>query len=460
MNSMHYKDLLKFANPNSSVAILTLWTICDQVVASIDKNLYFIAGQMYSKQGINYLVRNLLANKNIRYLIVCGQDRSGSGAQLLELWKKAKSDSVKKLIKNVELIDFIGEQDSKKIKVIIKKLDQAKKPWGKKELFPETKKKIKKDVAKQLPTDTSVFKVVGETVAETWLKVLKTTLTFGYLKSTDAMKMKELCNLTAVITNENPNHFSVPKWMNINLKAIEKYVPQIISGRKNKGLYYTYGNRFKSHFGIDQIERIVKRLKEDKNAREAIAILFDPRIDFEAKHRPCISLVQVLYNNEKIHLTAFVRSHDLFGGWPLNVFGLLKIQQEICQKTKLRPGPLTVISGSAHIYDFDWEKAEKLIKKNYLQVFETDLRGYFKIEIDKKNKEIVAKHFDNNGFYLQVFRQKASKSKAALQLAKEIENSLGVSLISHAFDLGIELQKAEIALKLGINYLQDKPLSL
>ena len=131
MNSMHYKDLLKFANPNSSVAILTLWTICDQVVASIDKNLYFIAGQMYSKQGINYLVRNLLANKNIRYLIVCGQDRSGSGAQLLELWKKAKSDfldkeiksdSVKKLIKNVELIDCIGEQDSKKIKVIIKKL--------------------------------------------------------------------------------------------------------------------------------------------------------------------------------------------------------------------------------------------------------------------------------------------------------------------------------------------------
>ena len=34
-----------------------------------------------------------------------------------------------------------------------------------------------------------------------------------------------------------------------------------------------------------------------------------------------------------------------------------------------------------------------------------------------------------------------------------------ISQIPHAFDIGAELQKAEIAIKQNLNYIQDQPLN-
>jgi len=463
---IYYKDLIRIGNPKSQVGIATLWTICDEVIDKIDKKLYCAAGQLYTKNGINYLVRNLLANKNIRYLVLCGQDRAGSGKELISLWKtgisaalqeEIKENSIKEMIGKVKLIDMREEKDTGKIEKEVKKLDQNLSSYGKAEKFPEPKKEAVNELECHFPTDMSVFKVRGETVAETWLKVLQTIMRFGDLKETDAMKMKEVCNMAAVITDEDPEEYSIPSWLGFDKKKIDEYVPQIVEGEKIPGLHYTYGFRLKKHFDIDQVEKMVEKLKIDKNAREAVGVLFDPRVDIEAEHRPCIVLIQALRNHKKLNLNAYVRSHDMFGGWPLNAFGLRKLQKQISDKANIPLGPLTIISASAHIYDFNFKEALK-ITKNLKHEFNPDPRGCFKIDTDEKTKEIVIEHYDPGGNLLETFRQNIDVAKPALELAKKIDKNLGVSLTSHAFDLGIEFHKAETALKLGKKYTQDKEL--
>jgi thymidylate synthase len=465
----YYGDLLTAGDPKSPVAIVTLWTISGDITKDIKPGSFATAGQLYTKNGINYLVRNLLADKHIRYLIVCGQDRSGSGAETVKLWETGRSDflhkeihqvSLKNLITNVKLINLIDTADGKIVAAEIAGLDTSLAAYGEPEEFPEPENKQLSELECSWPSDTSVFKVSGATIAETWLKVMKTVLRFGDIKLTDSMKMKEAANLAAVITDENANDFFLPGWLGLDKEKVDAYLPQIVGGEKIAGLHYTYGNRLQEHFKINQVERMINRLNEDANAREAVGVLFDPHIDFDAEHRPCIILIQALKNHGLLHLNAYVRSHDVFGGWPLNAFGLRKLQQNICDRTGSRPGPLTIFSASAHIYDFNWAKALELSDSELKDEFENDPRGYYKIETDKGKKEIIVEHFSPDGLKLQMFSENIEHGDAAKRLLKKINKNLGVSLLPHAAYLGVELTKAEMALRLGTDYRQDAPLPL
>ena len=464
---MLYKELIHFGNPRSQVGIITLWTICDIITKKIDPKLFHSAGQLYTKNGINYLVRNLLANKNIRYIVICGQDRAGAGQDLKKLWKnkdsvildkEIKKSSLKNLITNVKLINLIGEENPEVIAKKIIKLDQNLKTYGPGEIFPAGKNKDLNELECSWPSDNSIYKAKGDTIAITWLKTLKNVIKFGDIKTTDAMKIKEICNLCAVISSEDPDNFYIPKWLPIDKKKIENYLPQILDGKKIPGLHYTYGERLQKHFKINQVEKIIERLKKDKNAREAIGVLFDPKVDFSAEHRPCIVLVQALRNHGALNFTAFVRSHDIFGGWPLNAFGLRKLQKIIADSSGIKMGSLTIISGSAHIYDFNWQAALDIIKANLCPGFENDPYGFFRIETDKKTQTIIISHYSPEGNFLKKYSEKINSKNAVKNLVKKIDEDLAVSLVIHGLYLGIELTKAEACLKLGINYIQDKPL--
>jgi dihydropteroate synthase-like protein len=80
-----------------------------------------------------------------------------------------------------------------------------------------------------------------------------------------------------------------------------------------------------------------------------------------------------------------------------------------------------------------------------------DPMGIFKIGIDRENDYIEALYIGRKGKML-------IKGRSAKAIRYEIASKELVSQISHALYLGQELAKAEIALKLGKNYLQDVPL--
>ena len=146
---IYYKDLIRIGNMKSQVGIVTLWTICDEIIKNIDSKLYCAAGQLYSKNGINYIVRNCLANKNLRYLILSGQDQAHTGEAMLNLWKTRSSNVLHKeigkkalqnLIKNVKLVDLREQKDGQVIQKEVQKLDQNRGTYGRNETFPQPRK--------------------------------------------------------------------------------------------------------------------------------------------------------------------------------------------------------------------------------------------------------------------------------------------------------------------------------
>ena len=102
---IYSKENLILGNPKSEAALITLWTPTRQITEKLDKNLFSAAGQLYSKSGINYIIRNILANPFIHYLIICGQDLSGSGQALINFFQKGIDSDYNILDADFALID-------------------------------------------------------------------------------------------------------------------------------------------------------------------------------------------------------------------------------------------------------------------------------------------------------------------------------------------------------------------
>ena len=163
--------------------------------------------------------------------------------------------------------------------------------------------------------------------------------------------------------------------------------------------------------------------------------------------------------DEKIHLFAVFRSHDIFKSGISNAFGLLGLQQYISEQTGLPRGKLSIMSNAAHIYEEDWAMAEEIVQSKWHdhiqprfdELMDIDPRGIVIIRLD--GSAIIATLRSPDG--KELYTEKGTRAKEIiLQLAKR--NLL--SQPDHYADIAIELVKAEIAAKLNIPYVQDKPL--
>ncbi|MDD2796585.1 MAG: thymidylate synthase [Candidatus Pacebacteria bacterium] len=439
-----------------TIAIVCGWTKKETIYEKLskkNKEKVAVIGQLYSKQGINFVIRNTFLNPNINFLIVTGKDLSGSLKEFKELLNKEKKDFLHKEIKEEKINEFVNyfnkyslsvEEDN--INSAIENLTNLPRKWTQEPIL------FKDHIAQKASTFHSekvAFRIEGRKVSKVWLKVLDRILKFGTeKKSAYGGKQKELINIITVVSSENPDNPHLPSFLNFNKDHLLNYYPQMMTGCVFEGVEYTYGSRLRNHNGINQIKNIIEDLKTEHYSRRGIAFTWNVEKDTKNKNPPCLNLVQALVQNNTLYLTAYFRSNDMFKAWPQNAFGLLKIQKEIATALNLEIGKLVVISCSAHIYEQDLLEAEKIIKEHKPKLeCQTDPRGNFVIEISEGN--IVVKHIDDNGNFLQEFKGKK---------VEEIRNQINpfVSDITHAIYLGTELHKAELALRNKTNYTQDK----
>jgi hypothetical protein len=100
-------------------------------------------------------------------------------------------------------------------------------------------------------------------------------------------------------------------------------------------------------------------------------------------------------------------------------------------------------------------------KYNSRKEWKQDPKGYFLIRINKNLIEVAHVKNDNSN-HPKVHPEKATviQGKTAEEIYNTIIREKLVSLKEHAAYLGSELQKAEIAMKNKLNYVQDDPLDL
>ena len=115
-----------------------------------------------------------------------------------------------------------------------------------------------------------------------------------------------------------------------------------------------------------------------------------------------------------------------------------------------------------------WYNINKKIKKKItakyhkIKDWRMDPKGYFLIAVDKNKKIIrvgycIFTRLGNapiNDMVAEII------GKTAIEIVNTLIREKFISTLQHAADMGIELHKAEMSLKHGFEYVQDKSLNI
>jgi len=114
-----------------------------------------------------------------------------------------------------------------------------------------------------------------------------------------------------------------------------------------------------------------------------------------------------------------------------------------------------------------WYNINKKIKKRLVAKYhkikdwKMDPKGYFLIRVDKKNFIQVAYcKFTRLGNAPINDMVAIVKGKTAIEIVNTLIREKFISTLQHAADMGIELHKAEMSLKYGFKYVQDKEIKI
>ncbi len=455
------KDIV-IINPSSNIALCTLWSKKENILKELgeDKKRINIAGTLYTSYGVNYLLQTLGEHGEIDTLVIYGSDRSLSAKTLIEIFSSGKGclfskKEISEIIKTVKIVDLRKEYENgniEKLKDIVKENYSPRAKVRKKVYL-----KISESVASSFPEPVSGIYVYDTSLFRAWVKIVNSILLYGYEKPSEYKESQlEVTNLLATIGifgkkyNLEKEFFS---W--IKKKEFEKHVKDLLSREKPEDVEYTYGTRLFSHaISGDQIQRMIDYLSAKPYSRRCISVVIDPREDFSSKFPPCIGIVQGIISGDYYIHTAYFRSNDMFRGWPVNIYGQIKLAEYIVSKineksgTDYKLGYVNTFSFSAHIYRHDWKFAKELVEKyrNKLYEFVQDSKGNFVIY--HENDKVAVEHRKNEKLISKI------SSKNFAFLYKHFKT---LSLLpEHALYLGKELFRAFERLRAGRKYMQDE----
>ena len=110
------------------------------------------------------------------------------------------------------------------------------------------------------------------------------------------------------------------------------------------------------------------------------------------------------------------------------------------------------------------KKIEKRITDKYHKIKDwvMDPKGYFLINIDRKNNLLRVGYCKFTKLGNNPVNDMVAEivGKTAIEFVNTLIKENYISCLQHAGDMGIELCKAELALKNNLNYVQDKDLNL
>ena len=110
------------------------------------------------------------------------------------------------------------------------------------------------------------------------------------------------------------------------------------------------------------------------------------------------------------------------------------------------------------------KKIKKRIKAKYHRIkdWKMDPKGYFLIHVDKEKKLLKVGYCVFKKLGNQPVNDMISviTGKTAIEIVNTLIKYQYISTHQHAADMGIELCKAELALKYNLKYIQDKDLKI
>ena len=132
-----------------------------------------------------------------------------------------------------------------------------------------------------------------------------------------------------------------------------------------------YGDRIQYAFceysgsTFNQLKMVEELLSKDPNSRQAVIHIKQARnlIAYPTKDVNCTVCLQFFIREGKLYMTTYMRSNDLWMGFPNDVFQFTCIQIYLAMRLGVKLGSYTHIAGSLHLYDRDYKTSLKNIEE-------------------------------------------------------------------------------------------------
>jgi len=198
-------------------------------------------------------------------------------------------------------------------------------------------------------------------IGEAWIESCRYIFQKGKSMKDDDQDIKELLHFVLTIKNPRLSDDIIKKygdkkmidWMLSNFLE-QKRVPKLKNG-------LSYGTRLFNYDGKNQVEWIIKKLKEKPEAKSATIPMIMPNTD--TGYIPCVSVLDFKIRDNKLMLVAMCRAIDFGKKLYANLIALHKIQQIVSEKINVPVGELIAYVVSAHIYNEDYKTVEKILNE-------------------------------------------------------------------------------------------------
>jgi thymidylate synthase len=195
-----------------------------------------------------------------------------------------------------------------------------------------------------------------------WLQTCQLIFEQGISSCYDGLNTKEIANLTLRVSAPDPHDPLIRQygdaawldWMHENFFT-QKDVPELGDAPSYAVRLFNYAGQ-----GRNQIDWVVRRLRNDRTSRSAAITTFQPLSD--VSYIPCISLLDFWIPQNALDLVVYAHSLDFGKKAYGNLVELASLQSLVASQLACPTGSLTVYVKSAHIYATEWAAMRDLVE--------------------------------------------------------------------------------------------------
>jgi len=111
-----------------------------------------------------------------------------------------------------------------------------------------------------------------------------------------------------------------------------------------------YGYCIAKKYGFDQLKFVINELKKNPTSRRAVIHIKEPS-NKPSNDVNCTVCLQFFIREGKLYMTTYMRSNDVWFGFPYDVFQFTCLQIYLSMVLEVELGTYTHIAGSLHLYE-------------------------------------------------------------------------------------------------------------
>jgi len=266
-----------------NVAVTFLWTMRDAVIPKLEKENLAIATNFYTPAGLEGMIRNILGNPCVRYVILFGNEYSSTSQEShaseltsanairaffekgingnraipgfegsLHIDQNIPAEMIEKVRQNVELIDLNQRMPDATLDQKIEEANRLIRNLERKRPFMEKPVVFEYEKAEQsFPYGGGPIIVRSDSIPRTWIEIMHTIYRYGrdnLMNANTDRWVKEVNNLVAIIHDPQNIDLSVnPFLVPMTPEKITAYQKEVLSPELPEGKAYTYGNKLRAY---------------------------------------------------------------------------------------------------------------------------------------------------------------------------------------------------------------------